>query len=333
LLFAVQVGVISTASAAGRNVKSAPESRCQQRQFNRNLVLVPAKAQRLRMPSWVVGSCKSGVTLWTPARIGDTGACEPSAIDWQFDRTSDERGSWKRQWRPYVSLMPPLYQLVRMSYQWFQGLPPDIQSAIMAATTKMNVSTGDRLYAKGEYSNGLFTVVSGAIRVSGVSPTGRAIILDFYGPGCWFGDVSTFDDLPRVHDAEAVTASTVLVLRPAQIEVLTSTHPAVGRALLRLVALHLRILLVALEDYSLQSYEQRLAARLLMLTSGFGKKSSDGVVIDLALPQEVLAQLIGSTRQRVNQILSDWRDDGIVRSNKRRILVANVAKLKDLAEG
>ena len=232
-----------------------------------------------------------------------------------------------------MNLMPPLYQLVRMSYQWFQSLQPDVQSVIMPATIKINMSAGDKLYAKGEYSNGLFAVVSGAVRVSGVSPAGREIILDFYGPGCWFGDVSTFDDLPRVHDAEAVTASTVLVLRPAQIEVLTSTHPAVGRALLRLVALHLRILLVALEDYSLQSYEQRLAARLLMLTSGFGKKSSDGVLIDLALPQEVLAQLTGSTRQRINQILNDWRDDGIVRSNKRRILVANIAKLKELAEG
>lgn len=245
--------------------------------------------------------------------------------------TPGERGGRSFR-RPYVSLMPPLYQLVRMSYQWFQSLPPDVQSAIMAGTTRMNLAAGDRLYTKGEDNNGLFAVISGAVRVSGASPAGRATILDFFGPGCWFGDLSTFDNLPRAHDAEAVTASSVLVLRPAQIDSLMSTNPAVGKAFLRLIALRLRILLVALEDYSIQSYEQRLAARLLMLASSFGTRSPDGIVIDLQLPQEVLAQLIGSTRQRVNQILSDWRASGVIRRNKRRILLLDYPRLKALAD-
>lgn len=50
----------------------------------------------------------------------------------------------------------------------------------------------------------------------------------------------------------------------------------------------------------------------MMLSVAYGAKSTHGIEIKLHLPQEVLAQLIGATRQSVNQILKDWTAQGIV---------------------
>jgi CRP-like cAMP-binding protein len=52
--------------------------------------------------------------------------------------------------------------------------------------------------------------------------------------------------------------------------------------------------------------EQRLASRLLMLAGPYGVTASQGLKIELHLSQETLAQLIGATRQRVNQVLKKW---------------------------
>lgn len=112
-------------------------------------------------------------------------------------------------------------------------------------------------------------------------------------PGVWFGEVTALDGLPRTHDAEAYGSTVLLQVTPADLEELLATDPALSRGLLRLEALRLRMLLTAIESYSIQSLEQRLADRLLMLTVSYGVTSSQGLKIEFHLPQEILAQLIG----------------------------------------
>jgi CRP/FNR family transcriptional regulator, cyclic AMP receptor protein len=79
-------------------------------------------------------------------------------------------------------------------------------------------------------------------------------------------------------------------------EELLAKRPEFSRALLRLQATRLRLLLVAVEGYSTQTLEHRLANRLLTLAVQFGRDTNGSVELDLHLPQEILAQLIGSTR-------------------------------------
>ena len=68
----------------------------------------------------------------------------------------------------------------------------------------------------------------------------------------------------------------------------------------------LQIVLDAIETYSAQSMEQRLAMRLLTLADRYGVATTRGLKIRPELAHETLARLIGSSRQRVNRILNDW---------------------------
>ncbi|SFK37942.1 cAMP-binding domain of CRP or a regulatory subunit of cAMP-dependent protein kinases [Methylocapsa palsarum] len=178
----------------------------------------------------------------------------------------------------------------------------------------------------------MFRVLECSARVSNVSRTGQETVLDYYGPGAWFGEVSAIDGLPRVHDARAHESATVLHLTTSDLDDLMILHPVLSRALLRLQALRLRLLLVALETYSAQSMEQRLANRLLMLAISFGVATTKGLKIKLHLPQETLAQLIGATRQGVNQILKKWEAEGTIGQRYGRILLLDQARLEKLAQ-
>lgn len=225
----------------------------------------------------------------------------------------------------------PLHRIVLMSYGWFAALPEEIRTDVLARSGKRYLQSGERLYVRGTGSDGFYGVIEGAVRLGGISAEGRETVLDFFGPGSWFGETSLLDGLPRSHDADAHGPTVLLHLRPREFDELQLAHPPFARALARLVALRLRILLMALEQYSAQSLEQRLASRLLMLAGPYGRAVPEGTRIELHLPQETLAQLIGSTRQRVNQILKAWQARSILSQQYGRITVSDPTELERLA--
>jgi CRP/FNR family transcriptional regulator, cyclic AMP receptor protein len=219
-----------------------------------------------------------------------------------------------------------------MSADWFASLPETVRDDVVAHARTRTLADRERLFSRGEETDGINGVLEGCIRVSGISWEGRETILDFYGPGSWIGEVSALDGLPRMHDANACGRSTLLHVSVADLADLLVAHPVFCRALLRLEAQRLRIVLTALEQYSVQPLEHRLANRLLMLARSFGVADPQGLKINLHLPQETLAQLIGATRQRINQILQDWERAAIIRQQYGRILVLDRGRLEKLAE-
>lgn len=231
--------------------------------------------------------------------------------------------------------LPPLYRTVAMSYRWFDSLPEAVQHHMLARARRRELTPGQRLYSRGDPPDGFYGVLEGSIRVSGIGAEGQEAVLDFYGPGSWFGEVSLFDGLPRSHDAHASETNLptrLLQIAAADLEELLTVHPALSRSLLQLEALRVRILLQAIESYSTQSLEQRLANRLLMLAAAHGVTTAEGVRIELHLPQETLAQMIGATRQRVNQILKNWELDQMIKQQYGRILLLDQIKFENLAK-
>jgi CRP-like cAMP-binding protein len=231
-----------------------------------------------------------------------------------------------------VNPHPPLHRLVLKSYAWFAGLPEAVRDAVLARGRRRQLARGQILYSRGEEPDGIYGVRDGCIRLSGISRDGHETVLDFYGPGVWFGEVSALSQLPRGHDAAAYAPTSVIHLPGPALEEMLAVSPVFSRACLQLEAMRVLLLLAALESYSTQSLEQRLAARLLMLAGPFGAARASGILIDLHLPQETLAQLTGMTRQRVNQILKAWQASGMINQDYGRILLRDRAAIETLAE-
>ena len=224
------------------------------------------------------------------------------------------------------------YRTVLMNNGWFAGLPDAAVADIVTRARRLRLATREPLFRKGDPSDGMYCVLSGVLRLSGSTRDGRETILDFYGPGSWIGEVATLDGAPRIYDATAERAVELLQLTPATLESLLERHPAFSRALLRLQAQRVRILLSALVSYSTQTLAERLASRLLMLAAHHGEITTQGAAIALRLPHETLARLTGATRQRVTQILCEWEAAGIVRRSRGHLTIIDADRLQAQAE-
>ena len=217
------------------------------------------------------------------------------------------------------------------SGSWFCKLSGDLRGAILERSAVRRVDDGALLTSRGAPADEWCGVARGAVRVSSVSLSGKQITLTYVEPGIWFGDTALFDGLPRTRDANAHGQTTLLVVRKPDFHDLLARHVELYEALLRLQCRRVRLLYDVVEDLNTRPLAARLAKQLLLLARSYGIAQGEEIRIGLQLAQEDLAQLLGASRQRVNQELKGFERDGAVRVEPTRLVVLSREKLLEIA--
>ena len=215
---------------------------------------------------------------------------------------------------------------------WFAKLSPTLRQAVLSRSYVRRLTDGAALAARGTPAEDWCGVAKGAVRVSLVSLSGKQVTLTYVDPGTWFGDISLFDGLPRTHDADVHGDTTLLVVRKADFKQLLAQHVELYEALLRLNCRRLRLMFNHFEDLNTRPLAARLAKQILMLAKSYGIAQGEEIRIGLQLAQEDLAQLLGASRQRVNQELKGFEREGAVRVEPTRLVVLSRDKLLVIAE-
>ncbi len=215
---------------------------------------------------------------------------------------------------------------------WFSKLSLPLRNDVLSRATVRRVADGALLSTRGGMATDWCGVAKGAVRVSSVSLSGKQIALTYVEPGIWFGDIALFDGLPRTHDSNSHGDTTLLAVRKADFHHLLANHVELYDALLRLNCRRLRMMFDAIEDLSTKPLASRLAKQLLFLARSYGTQQGEETRIGLALAQEDIAQLLGASRQRVNQELKGFERDGAVRIESTRLVVLSKEKLLAIAE-
>jgi CRP/FNR family transcriptional regulator, cyclic AMP receptor protein len=215
---------------------------------------------------------------------------------------------------------------------WFSKLSATLQHDILSRARVRRLADGAALATRGSAAEEWCGVAMGAVRISSVSLSGKQVTLTYAEPGVWFGDIALFDGLPRTHDADAHGATTLLVVRKPDFKELLAQHSELYDALLRLNCRRLRLMFDQFEDLNTRPLQARLAKQILLLARSYGITQGEEIRIGLALAQEDLAQLLGASRQRVNQELKGFERDGAVRVEPTRLVVLSREKLLAISE-
>lgn len=214
------------------------------------------------------------------------------------------------------------------SESWRDIASAELTAALTALGQRRRLADGQMLYARGERGSELIGVVSGLVRLVGLTPDGHEGLLGLYRPGTWFGEVSLFDELPRPTDAIAVGATEVLIVPAARLHAVLDQNPRWYRDFARVLCHKLRLALTHIESAMLP-VSVRVGLRLLDLAEAYGRPTDDGVLIDLSLPQEDLARMLGLTRQSVNKELRGFQAQNWLRLHRGRITLSEAGALRD----
>ena len=189
--------------------------------------------------------------------------------------------------------------------------------------------------ARGDPPEVWLACAKGAVRVSSTSVSGKQITLTYVEPGIWFGDVAIFDGDRRTHDAYAHGDTTTLNVAKADFKKILSQHVEFSEAMLRLQSRRIRQLFGLVEDLNTLPLRSRLAKQLLHLARSYGVPcltNGQEIRIGLQLAQEELAQLLGASRQRVNQELKAMEREDAIRIEPGGLVIRNRDALLHISE-
>ncbi|GAA6141142.1 Crp/Fnr family transcriptional regulator [Hydrogenophaga sp. 5NK40-0174] len=219
--------------------------------------------------------------------------------------------------------------------RWFSNLSPSLRHDILRCAYVKRYKDGELLVARGDPPQEWTAVAKGAVRVSSTSLSGKQITLTYVEPGVWFGDVAMFDGDRRTHDAYAHGPTTILCVARNDFQKILSSHVELCEALLQLQARRIRTLFGLVEDLNTLPLRSRLAKQLLHLVRSYGipcLNNGNEVRIGLQLAQEELAQLLGASRQRVNQELKSMEREDAIRIEPGGLVVRDREMLMRIAE-
>ena len=219
--------------------------------------------------------------------------------------------------------------------RWFSSLSPSLRHDILRCAYVKRYKDSDLISARGDVPEEWISCARGALRVSSTSLSGKQVTLTYVEPGIWVGDVAIFDGERRTHDSYAHGDTTLLCVSRGDLRKILDIHVELYKALLRLHARRIRQLFGLVEDLNTLPLRARLAKQLLHLVRSYGVPSlSDGreIRIGLQLAQEELAQLLGASRQRVNQELKAMEREGAIRIEPAGLVVLDRTALARISE-
>jgi CRP-like cAMP-binding protein len=181
-----------------------------------------------------------------------------------------------------------------------------------AGLGKLTVSyaRGEVLFSQGDPCESVMYVQSGAIQLSVLSSSGKQAVVGTVSPGDFLGERALAGHPVRLETARATTATTVLAVPKEQmLRLLHSQHALSDRFISHMLVRNAR-LEADLVDQLFNSSEKRLARTLLLLARYGSDDKPLGVVPPVS--QETLAEMIGSTRSRVNFFMNKFKKLGLI---------------------
>jgi CRP-like cAMP-binding protein len=214
---------------------------------------------------------------------------------------------------------------------WFGDLPTEVTAQLRALSVIRHFRDGELLHAKGDPPDGLYSVISGRVRISTVGGDGKEILVGAFEPGSWWGEISLFDGLPRTHDAHAVGDTDILLLPQDRFHALLQSQPQLYPHFVKMLCSKLRLAFSHIEDVTLLPLPERLAKRLLLLADIYGEDTPAGRRIALHLPQEDLGQMLGASRQSVSKALKGFEAKGWIALEYGQVTIRDAGALRGIA--
>jgi len=206
-------------------------------------------------------------------------------------------------------LYPSCPQLLEVQHDVdLQGFLESSDSRTIAKFPKTRV-----IFSQGDAASQVMYLQAGSVKLSVLSKTGKGAIVAMLSSGDFFGEGCLAGQQRRMSTATAMSATTVLVVEKADMVQMLHDEPTLSdRFLVHMLARNIRIE-EDLVDQLFNSSEKRLA-RALLLMARYGKEDKPQRVLH-NVSQETLAEIVGTTRSRVNFFMNKFRDLGFIEYN------------------
>ena len=218
------------------------------------------------------------------------------------------------------------------SHYLFSGLDGTKRARIAAMGVSRKLDDGEVLFLKGDGGDALFGVLSGKIRISTSAPNGKELILSIVEPGGVFGEIALLDGKSRSADAAAMGECTLFVLQRREFQRFLEQETQLAIHFLVMVCERLRTTNALIEDAAFLNLPARLAKRLVSFARVSVESSAAQSMTEVRISQAELGEMMGTSRESINRLLQEWREEGWVDLGRNRLMIHNLQALQEIVD-
>ncbi|MEU4259156.1 Crp/Fnr family transcriptional regulator [Streptomyces fradiae] len=216
---------------------------------------------------------------------------------------------------------------------FLEALSAQDRRALLAEGVPRVYEPGTVMIRERDTSAYVLALLSGWAVVSVSTERGTRLILALRGAGEVVGDLAAVDQGPRSATVTALGRVRAVSVPGDRFRRFLAARPHATSLIMRQLSTRLRSADVERRSLASETVLQRLSARLAELAERAGSPGPHGTVLEIPLPQHDLAAAIGATREAVAKALRQLRDQHVVRTGQRQVVVTDMKALLHLAQG
>ncbi|WP_440894898.1 Crp/Fnr family transcriptional regulator [Amphibacillus sp. Q70] len=208
-------------------------------------------------------------------------------------------------------------------------LPVELNNYLSKPDYFMPIQKNTFLFRQGEAVKDLYVIVSGKILLGKTSSEGRELTLRFCGPNDLIGEFIN-GELPTNYlvDGKITESGEVAVFNQKKLLEEMSDNPNAMIEFLRFANLQHRKNQTKFRDLLLYGKKGALYSTLIRLSNSYGKKVADGILIDIQLTNQEIANFCATSRESVNRMLNALKQKDIIQMHHGRITIQQLDYLK-----
>lgn len=224
-------------------------------------------------------------------------------------------------------------ELVRQS-NLFKEVSADGFSQAMDLGVSRSIEEDGFFFLQGDPATHAYVLLKGRVKMIQITPSGQQITLRIMTPGQTYGGIAMLN--PKAGypaTAQAEEDSTALAWATADLRKLAESIPSLSLNVMSLMHGYISELQERQKALVTDRVEQRIARILLKLVAQSGKDIEEGVLIDLPLTRQDIAEMSGTTLYTVSRTLNEWDRDGLLKIGRERVVICKPHGLVRIADG
>ncbi|AJY77710.1 regulatory protein [Paenibacillus beijingensis] len=189
---------------------------------------------------------------------------------------------------------------------------------------------GSYLFWEGDAADKLYYVKKGQVRITKSADNGRTLTLYLHLQGDLFGQVDPFRDSVHGFNAEVTEDSEIGIIQQKDLEVLLWQHGDLAIEFMKFMGLMHRRTQTKFRDLMMFGKPGALCSLLIRLGNTYGQPGDNGIIIGMKMTNTEMADMIGTTRENVNRMLSDMKKEDVISMEEGHIVIRNLNYLRDI---
>lgn len=213
----------------------------------------------------------------------------------------------------------------------FESFNPIEMARLLGIVEEMELPRHHLIFAPGVPSESIFFIEKGRVRLTRLSPDGRTVILALLGPGDMIGEAAWESG---EHDSygETLEETRLYQLSRESFENLVRQNPEFGLRLIQVIGFRLKQAQARIEDLVFRQVPSRVARLLVNLAEHHGKVTPNGIRVEFPLTHQEIADMVGSSRVTVTQVLNKFRTSRWIGIESKRVTIHNLEALETLVK-